>query len=52
MNLQHLSFLSAVAAATFTVGCATPGKPTNAPTVAMQCTADAVIYISGLTCPF
>jgi hypothetical protein len=52
MNLQRLSFMLAIAVATFTVGCAAPGRPTTAPPVALQGTADAVIYISGLSCPF
>jgi hypothetical protein len=52
MNLQRWSFMSAIAVATFAVGCAAPGRPTIAPPVAMQGTADAVIHISGLSCPF
>lgn len=51
MNLQQLSFLSAIAVATFSVGCAAPEKPSTASPVTVQGTADAdaVIYISGLS---
>lgn len=52
MKLQELSFVAAIAAMTITVGCATTGKTATVPTVAVPGTADAIIYIRGLSCPF
>ena len=52
MKPQQLSLVAAIAAATLTIGCATTGKTATAPPVSMQGNADAVIQISGLSCPF
>lgn len=49
MKLQELSLVAAIAAVAFTVGCATTGRTSKAPTVAIPGTADAIIYISGLS---
>lgn len=49
MKLQQLSFVAAIASVTFSMGCATSGKTSKAPTVAMPETADAFIYINGLS---
>lgn len=52
MKLQQLFFVATIAAATFTIGCATTGTIATAPPVSMRGTADAVIHINGLSCPF
>ena len=52
MRLQQLSFVAAVAATTFTVGCATTGTTVTAPPAMMGVAADAMIHILGLSCPF
>ena len=52
MKFQQLSFVAAIAAATFTIGCTTTGTTATAPRVAMRGAADAVIHIRGLSCPF
>ena len=49
MKLQQLSFVAAVAATTFTVGCATTGTTATAPPAMMCGAADAVIHIRGLS---
>ena len=49
MKLPQLSFVAAIASATFTIGCATTGTTATAPPVSMRGTADAVIHISGLS---
>ncbi|MCH7993047.1 MAG: hypothetical protein IIB57_01235 [Planctomycetes bacterium] len=52
MKLRQLSFVAAIAATTFPVGCATTGTTATAPPVSMRGTADAIIHIRGLSCPF
>ncbi len=52
MKTWQLSFVAAVAAVGISAGCSTTGKPSPAPLVSMQGDADAVVYVSGLSCPF
>ncbi|NOX59963.1 MAG: hypothetical protein GXP29_14050 [Planctomycetes bacterium] len=65
MKPQYLSFASAGVVATFAVGCATPARTgtgsvmtrsvvaeTSAPSVGAPDNGDAVIHVSGMSCPF
>ena len=49
MKLPQLSFVAAIATATFTIGCATTGTTATAPPATMGGAADAVIHIRGLS---
>ncbi|MCH7591705.1 MAG: hypothetical protein IH989_02840 [Planctomycetes bacterium] len=49
MRIYKMSFVTAIAAATLTLGCATAQKRPTAPAISMRGTADAVIHISGLS---
>ena len=52
MKLQESSLVAAVAAACLAVGCASTATTATAPPAAMRGTADAIIHIRGLSCPF
>ncbi len=52
MKLQESSLVAAVAAACLAVGCATTGKTAPEPPDSMHGAADAIIHVSGLSCPF
>lgn len=49
MKFQQLSLVAVIATVTFSIGCATSGRTSMTPTVAMPGTADATIHISGLS---
>lgn len=52
MRCYKMSFVAGIAAAILTPGCATAQKTPTAPGISMRGTANAVIYIRGLSCPF
>ena len=53
MKLQESSLVAAAVAACLAVGCATTtGKTATEPPDSMHGAADAIIHVSGLSCPF
>ncbi len=49
MKLQQWLFVTAIAVATLTIGCATTGTTVKTPRAAVVSVPDAMIYINGLS---
>jgi len=52
MKAQQAFLAAAIAGMTLTIGCTTTGTTATSPSVLPRSTADAVIHINGLSCPF